>query len=77
MRNGAVGGGGTCLIDRARECLRRRGVRIRFSACFGGQVSSQLLRRLDVFLMDQLSIITRCDAKYNADFDTCHNLLLG
>ena len=27
--------------------------------------------------MDQLSIVTCCEAKQNGNYDTCHNLLLG
>lgn len=67
--------GETCLIDRAGACLSQHGVKFDFLHvhCAGLQ---PVIALAWCFLMDQLSIITCCEAKHNSGCDTCHNLLL-
>lgn len=65
----------TCLIDRARECLTQH--RVKFDFLHVQYASLKPVIALAwCFLMAQLSIITCCEAKHNANYDTCHNLLL-
>lgn len=68
--------GETRLIDRAGECRSQHGVKFDFLHvhCAGLQ---PVIALAWCFLMDQLSIITCCEAKHNSHCDTCHNLLLG
>lgn len=68
--------GETCLIDRARECLSQHGVKFDFLHVQYGSLKP-VIALAWCFLMDQLSIITCCEAKHNGNYDTCHNLLLG
>lgn len=66
----------TCLIDRARECFSQHGVKFDFLHVQYASLKL-VIASAWCFLMDQLSIITCCDAKHNGNYDTCHNLLLG
>lgn len=66
----------TCLIDRARECLSQHGVKFDFLHVQYASLKP-VIALAWCFLMDQLSIITCCEAKHNGNYDTCHNLLLG
>lgn len=68
--------GETCLIDRAGECLSQHGVKFDFLHVHCASLQP-VIALAWCFLMDQLSIITCCEAKHNSGCDTCHNLLLG
>lgn len=65
----------TCLIDRARERLSQHGVKFDFLHVQYARLKP-VIALAWCFLMDQLSVITCCDAKHNGNYDTCHNLLL-
>lgn len=67
--------GETCLIDRAWECLSQHGVKFDFLHVHCASLQP-VIALAWCFLMDQLSIITCCEAKHNSGCDTCHNHLL-
>lgn len=65
------------MLDRqSKECLSQHGVKFDFLHVQCASLKP-VIALAWCFLMDQLSIITCCEAKHNSNYDTCHNLLLG